>query len=628
MSENKRFKSFRNELTESEYKEVLTGYPNRGIDNDVGPVKFDQSMLMKVNAVLNALNRYSYQHPNEAFIKIKTRLNVFMLDFPWTPYLWNDGGMGNVALTVTRYGRVDGVDAITGEIRVDGKANNPDGFMEFTLSVQMEVGEDGLYRMTAKLMPKADVLPESVEQVDESGKLYTHLHHPKGPAVVNKKGKTVKVHKTETAARKHAMKEEAEQIDELSKKTKDAYVAKRGSQLSSMLSGHTRGKQLTGKQQANAVKGIKQATGVKEEAELDEELTPARQAVIDREKKKASKTIMRGKTAAERDRAYARGSRINYLELVHKYGKKSDKTGSPYQVDKRNLDKWRKAEHGMREEVEPIEEMLKAGDKVKVPHKGKMVRGRIVRHDNGGSGKAQQHGGGYVVDVGEHGSITVPSHKVVKEAAEQIDELSAKTKRSYYDKSVRSSNKMRDELDSVRDEQEHKAQDFARSSEGQISVDSARANVRHIDGGEKLVAREAELKKKIKQRERGQQQAKKTVKEGLIGGQKRLDVNKNKRLDSQDFAMLRAKKKPVKEYLDMASGMALQAPAPGDAVADKSGKGKRFHKKAVKMAEAAMAKARKPKQKTPQKSDRSGAANVIGRQSAIKHTLAKHDMRW
>jgi hypothetical protein len=543
MSENKRFKSFRNELTESEYKEVLTGYPNRGIDTDVGPVKFDQSMLMKVNAVLNALNRYSYQHPNEAFIKIKTRLNVFMLDFPWTPYLWNNGGVGNVALTVTRYGRVDGVDAITGEIRVDGKANNPDGFMEFTLSVQMEVGEDGLYRMTAKLMPKADVLPESVEQVDESGKLYTHLHHPKGPAVVNKKGKTVKVHKTETAARKHAMKEEAE----------------------------------------------------------------------------------------------------------------------------------------------PIEEMLKAGDKVKVPHKGKMVRGKIVRHDNGGSGKAQQHGGGYVVDVGEHGSITVPSHKVVREAAEQIDELSkktkdayvakrgsqlssmlsghtrgkqltgkqqanavkgikramgvkeeaeqidelsAKTKRSYYEKSVRSSNKMRDELDGVRDEQERKAQDFARSSEGQMGLEAARANVRHMDGGEKLAAREAELRKKIKQRERGQQQAKKTVKEALVGGQKRLDVNKNKRLDSQDFAMLRSKKKPMKEYIDMASGMALQAPAPGDAMADKSGKGKRFHKKAVKMAEAAMAKARKPKQKTPQKSDRSGAANVIGRQSAIKHTLSKHDMRW
>ena len=44
-----------------------------------------------------------------------------------------------------------------------------------------------------------------------------------------------------------------------------------------------------------------------------------------------------------------------------------------------------------------------------------MVKGKIVRHDKGGSGKAAQHGGGYVVDVGEHSSITVPSHKVVKE---------------------------------------------------------------------------------------------------------------------------------------------------------------------------------------------------------------------
>ena len=41
---------------------------------------------------------------------------------------------------------------------------------------------------------------------------------------------------------------------------------------------------------------------------------------------------------------------------------------------------------------------------------------------------------------------------------------------------------------------------------------------------------------------------KKTVKEELVGGQKKLDVNKNKRLDSQDFALLRAKKKkPVTE---------------------------------------------------------------------------------
>jgi hypothetical protein len=362
----------------------------------------------------------------------------------------------------------------------------------------VDVGEHG-----SITVPSHKVVREAAEQIDEvsldmATRVYAErekrqrkINRERGSGSPEASDNSAKAFKTYKYVKKHYgqkgldkaykaavnVKEAAEQIDELSKKTKDAYVAKRGSQLSSMLSGHTRGKQLTGKQQANAVKGIKRAMGVKEEAE-------------------------------------------------------------------------------------------------------------------------------------------------------QIDELSAKTKRSYYEKSVRSSNKMRDELDGVRDEQERKAQDFARSSEGQMGLEAARANVRHMDGGEKLAAREAELRKKIKQRERGQQQAKKTVKEALVGGQKRLDVNKNKRLDSQDFAMLRSKKKPMKEYIDMASGMALQAPAPGDAMADKSGKGKRFHKKAVKMAEAAMAKARKPKQKTPQKSDRSGAANVIGRQSAIKHTLSKHDMRW
>ena len=41
---------------------------------------------------------------------------------------------------------------------------------------------------------------------------------------------------------------------------------------------------------------------------------------------------------------------------------------------------------------------------------------------------------------------------------------------------------------------------------------------------------------------------KKSVKEeALVGGQKKLDLNKNKRLDSQDFAMLRAKKKAMSE---------------------------------------------------------------------------------
>lgn len=61
------------------------------------------------------------------------------------------------------------------------------------------------------------------------------------------------------------IKEDIEQVDELSKKTKDAYIAKRGSQLSSMMYGSGKNyNSLTGKKQANAVKGIKKAMGVKE----------------------------------------------------------------------------------------------------------------------------------------------------------------------------------------------------------------------------------------------------------------------------------------------------------------------------------------------------------------------------
>jgi len=64
-------------------------------------------------------------------------------------------------------------------------------------------------------------------------------------------------------------------------------------------------------------------------------------------------------------------------------------------------------------------EQFKAGDKVKVPHKGRMVSGKIVRFDSGGTDKARQHGGGYVVDVGEPASIVVPKEKVQKESVQE-----------------------------------------------------------------------------------------------------------------------------------------------------------------------------------------------------------------
>jgi hypothetical protein len=240
MKETKQFKAFRNTLNESEYKETLTGYPNRSLDTDVGAFKFNAQFIANANAMLNALSKYSYLNTTDALVKIRARLNVLLLDFPWTPRVWsgyaqvppaapgeNSSVVGVFTLPLTRFGRVDGYDALTGGIRFDGRAGSQDGFQEFTLTVKVELGDDSMYRVTAFVSPKEQpvVAEEGVE-----------------------------------------VKEGAEQIDELSKATKDAYVAKRGSQLSSMKYGSDKNyNSLTGKKQANAVKGIKTAMGVKEE---------------------------------------------------------------------------------------------------------------------------------------------------------------------------------------------------------------------------------------------------------------------------------------------------------------------------------------------------------------------------
>ena len=77
-------------------------------------------------------------------------------------------------------------------------------------------------------------------------------------------------------------------------------------------------------------------------------------------------------------------------------------------------------EHFVKEEVEQIEEIHTPGTKVKVAHQGKMISGKVVRHDKG-----DKHGSPfYVVDVGAYRSENIPAHKVQKEEVEQIEELS------------------------------------------------------------------------------------------------------------------------------------------------------------------------------------------------------------
>ena len=626
--ENKRFKDFRNTLTESEYKETLTGYPNRGINTEDGPVNFGTERVAQINAMLNAISRSTFQTAGEAFIKIRTRLNLLMLDFPWTPYMWQGGNTGPVVLTVTLFGRVDGVDGISGNIGpTNGKANPTAGLKEFTLVANIEIAEDGLYRVTAKLGPKTEpVMAEEGVEVD-------------GDALDEM---------AQTPARQRDMEHKIQRHEAQAQKGYEAKMNKTGKAAA-------RGRKLEDKHDAASRRVIKQDT-----------------------------------KEYESEKLYGRG------------GKVVKSKSKP-----------------VKEGVEAIEEMHKVGDTVKVPHKGKMVKGKIVRHDNGGSSKAQQHGGGYVVDVGEYSSITVPHHKIVKEGVEQIDETSKarrlgqtvgailrgkptpsdrlkKSGTRHFDtwwskpenrkKFVRTVNTpaaaqaIKDVKHEYQVEQAEQIDEMAQTKEraaemqknlGKMQKDlekdqkkvqkvydkytekhygtptgaREKANFNRtvtahsrkfydpIDKLQKQNQKEREDKtslygkggKVVAKREvetktvRGKW---KPVKEELVGGQKKLDVNKNKKLDSHDFKLLRAKKS-VKEYTEMMPGIPLMQPDPTMSQADQTGKGKRFHKKALKssMEEAAKKPAKKQDAHV-------GAKSVIDRQQSIKRTLDQHGMRW
>jgi len=59
-------------------------------------------------------------------------------------------------------------------------------------------------------------------------------------------------------------------------------------------------------------------------------------------------------------------------------------------------------------------DILKVGTSVRVPHRGKMVPGKIVRYDSGKGGYSPA----YVVDIGEYESKIVPVHNVKQGVAE------------------------------------------------------------------------------------------------------------------------------------------------------------------------------------------------------------------
>ncbi len=64
------------------------------------------------------------------------------------------------------------------------------------------------------------------------------------------------------------------------------------------------------------------------------------------------------------------------------------------------------------------QDILKAGSSVMIPHKGKMVPGKVVRYDSGKGGYSPA----YVVDIGEYESKIVPAHSIKQGVAEGSDD--------------------------------------------------------------------------------------------------------------------------------------------------------------------------------------------------------------
>jgi len=437
MHENKSFKSFRSTLNESEYSEVLTGYGNRSAHKDDAGLHHLQSAgaLAGINAMLATISKGTYLNPNEAFLKMKVRLNVVQLDFPWKPGSW-DGGVGSFDIPVVQFGRVDGYDAQTGQIRFDGKANPTGGYTELNLHVEVELNADSLYTVSAKLSPAVPVA-EEVEVAED-------YQTPDRAKEMRNKYKDAWL-QGDTAARKVKSQDAAE-------KSSQTHIYYKGGKKSKLAP-------LSQKKK-----------GVNEDYQ-----TLAREREMERK-------LLKHDDAADRA----------YRTRMTKYGKIADRASKAE-------DKHEKA----------ISRLIKRSEK---EYSSPRTYGR----------------GGKLVKRG--------SRAEVKEEMEQIDEAgAAKLARMGYAYD-RARVGARGVLNPERKKQMGDA--YYKQREKMEANKAKRVAAGTFDKGRELEA----LHKKYEIR-----RAKNTVKEALIGGQKKLDLNKNKRLDSHDFAMLRAKKKAMSE---------------------------------------------------------------------------------
>jgi len=88
------------------------------------------------------------------------------------------------------------------------------------------------------------------------------------------------------------------------------------------------------------------------------------------------------------------------------------------------MGKYAKVKAGDLQGVAEGSEILKVGTAVRVPHKGKMVPGKIIRYDSGKGGESPA----YVVDIGEYESKIVPVHNMKQGMPEATKKPNATTR--------------------------------------------------------------------------------------------------------------------------------------------------------------------------------------------------------
>ena len=549
MKENKKFKSFRSELTESEYSEVIMGQPNTSAHTDFGTHRIDYPKVMaNINAMLSVISKTSSVDPMEAFNKIRCRLNIVMLDFDFNIFRnWNQG-VGSFVVPVTRFGRVDGYDAMTGQVRFDGKANNPDGFKELSMVVTVDLDADSLYVVSAKLYASDELqTTDAVDSVKEgtgysdeevkSGKQRSGRPYPEAKFPGWKVGKNMQTQKV-----KNGKKIGGATSKELDAEKIMDYRAAQKFYEKDMPNQILRARLEDRKRTAAK-------NSVKEDVEQVDELS---KGLLKRYK--AAATVNADNLEKEGD-YYARHLQGKMKDA--EMGKRDPVTPKEKKLSMKIRDRMHKksdarrekigqAERKLGEETEQIDELSKKTKDAYVAKRGSQLSSMMY-----GSGK------NYNSLTGKKQANAVKGIKKamgVKEDVEQVDEAGqAKLYRMRYShgRAWRRGDKKKQDAMGVATYDKQKKED-AKDLNRTGSAFGMR--VKRLAGNRKamgysestLIGKQKKLdannNKRLDSQDFKLLRSKKSVKEELIGKQKKLDVNKNKRLDAEDFKALRAKR--------------------------------------------------------------------------------------